>query len=516
VTDDRCLVHTSSGRVRGAAREGVFTFRGLPYADTTAGVFRFQAPRPMAWSGVRDTLAPGPRCPQPDPPTTAPHVAFALDPSPCAEDCLTLNIDTPSLDENARRPVMVFLHGGGFKVWGSGAPVLDGANLARRGVVVVSVNHRLNLFGFLHLPAPHGVANAGLLDCVAALHWLRDNVARFGGDPDNITLFGQSGGGSKVAMLMAMPRARGLFHKAIIQSASSLLVPATLEDAERNTHHFLARLGLRPGPEGFTALRALPADTLLQALPQAIRDAGLVDNYRPVVDGQVLPMRPFDADAVRLNADVPLMTGWCENEQRWAFASAPGVYERSAAQVRAATARMMDLQEADVDPLLQAYRRSRPDERPGDLYAQIVGDHRYRRNITQAADAQSQQDSAPVYRYLLSWRSPAMDGLLRAPHTLCLPFVFANVDRSTGITGDGPDRYALQEQMAGAWVAFAQRGDPNHGALPSWPRYAPQRRATMVFDRTSRAVDDPFASERIAFDPYPSYIPAFAEAGRPL
>jgi para-nitrobenzyl esterase len=514
-----CVVATASGKVRGVVHDGVFRFRGIAYGDDTGGANRLRAPRPVAWTGVRDAIAHGPRCPQLEMPMQAPHLAWIHDASPCAEDCLVLNVDTGTLDDSARLPVMVHLHGGGFKVWGAGAPGLDGGNLARRGAVVVSFNHRLNLFGFLHLPdaaaGERHAANAGLLDCVAALEWVRLNIARFGGDPDNVTLFGQSGGGSKVAMLMAMPRARGLFHKAIIQSASSLLAPASLDDAEAATDRFLAQLGLNRRSD-LRALHELPAARLLDAMAAAVRDAGQADHFRPVVDGHVLPTRPFEDGALRLSAHVPLMTGWCENEQRWAFAGTPDVYRRSAPQVLGATARLLGVTVDEAAPLVDAYRRSRPQDSPGDVYAQIVGDHRYRRSVTRAAQLQAAHGGAPVYLYLLAWKSPVQGGLLRSPHTLCLPFVFANADRATGITGDGSDREALQRQMAGAWVAFARNGNPNHVGVPNWHPFSPGRRSTLVFDGDTRLVDDPLREERLAFEPYPSYVPAFGEAGRPL
>lgn len=508
------VVETSTGRVRGVSSDGVHRFSGIPYGNGTHGRHRFAPPRPFAWAGIRDAQAFGPRCPQVESMPAAPHVAWICDASPSAEDCLVLNVWTGTLDEAARRPVMVFLHGGGFTGWGAAAPGIDGTALARRGVVLVSLNHRLNLFGFLHLANDERYTpNVGLLDCVAALEWVRANIARFGGDPDNVTIFGQSGGGSKVAMLMAMPSARGLFHKAIIQSASSLLAPATPEQAERNTHYFLAQLGL-DAQSKLDSLHELPAATLLGAMSAAIRAAGQVDDYRPVVDGRVLPTAPFDAAAVRLSAHVPLMAGWCEHEQRWTFASTPAVYRRTEREVRQATARFIGVGDDEVAPLIETYRRCRPTDSPGDRFAQIVGDQRYRRNVLRAAELHLQHGGAPAYVYLLAWQSPAMGGLLRAPHTLCLPFVFGNIDRATGITGDEADRELLQEQMTGAWIAFARSGNPNHAALPAWRPYALADRPTMVFDRVSRDASDPLREERLAFDPLPAYRPAFYEGGR--
>ncbi|HSW16682.1 MAG TPA: carboxylesterase family protein [Ramlibacter sp.] len=508
------LAQTAGGNLRGALSGGVFSFKGVPYGADTGGALRFQPPRPISWVGVRDAIAPGPRSPQNEAATQAPYITWLRDPTSAGEACLALNVFTASMSQSERRPVMVYLHGGAFVVGSGGAPGVDGGNLARRGVVVVTVNHRLNLFGHLYLgDADAGryadAGNAGMLDLVAALEWVRDNIAGFGGDPGNVTIFGQSGGGSKVGALMAMPCARGLFHKAIIQSASSVLALATLEEAERNTDHFLAQLGLDR-----TRLRALcemPAETLLRAMPAAIRAAGGVDNFRPVVDGRTLFSQPFDAAAVRLSADIPLMTGWCENEQRLTFASMPQVYRRSFTEALASTALALGVTPDEAEPLMQVYRAGRPQDAPGDVYAQIFGDHRYRRTVTAVAQARLTHGGAPPYVYLLDWKSPAHEGLLRTPHTLCLAFAFANTQLASGITGDGTERLVPQEQMADAWVAFARSGNPNHAGLPAWQAYALQDRPTMVFGREPRLQADPLRAERLALERYPRYLPAIGE-----
>jgi para-nitrobenzyl esterase len=508
------LVETASGKVRGTMRDGVHIFRGIAYGADTGGQHRFQPPRPISWTGVRDASACGPRSPQSERSAGAPYHAWLHDPGKAGESCLVLNVFTSSIDEASRCPVMVYFHGGGFAIGSSGAPGIDGASLAKHGAVVVSMNHRLNVFGHLYLGDAEGgryadSGNVGMLDLVAGLEWVRQNIARFGGDPDNVTIFGQSGGGSKVAVLMAMPKARGLFHKAIIQSASSLLALATREEAERNTFHFLAQLGL--DKTKIRQLHALPVQTLLGAIPVTIIAAGGIDNFRPVVDGRTLPWQPFDAQAVNLSAAVPLMTGWCENEQRLTFASSPELYRQSMQEVRTGIASMLGIAQADAGRLIEVYRRGRPAEAPGDIYAQIYGDHRYRRTVTRAAELQCAHGGAPVYMYLLNWKTPVQDGLLRTPHTLCIAFAFANVDLATGITGTGIDRYRLQDEMSQAWLAFARSGNPNHAGLPAWPAYCTSTRPTMVFDRQTRLVEDPLREERIAFDGYPPYVPAIGE-----
>ena len=480
------VVENSCGRVRGALQDGVYTFRGIPYGAHTGGANRFQAPQPIAWTGVRDALDCGPRSPQNEKPTNLPYLAWLRDRREASENCLVLNVFTSSLGTAARRPVMVYVHGGGFASSSTGTAGVDGSNLSRRDVVVVSVNHRLNLFGHLYLGGADAgkyadSGNAGILDLVAALEWVNINISVFGGNPNNVTIFGQSGGGSKVATLMAMPRARGLFHKAIIQSASSLLRLATIEEAERNTHHFLAQLGL--DQTKLRTLHEVPVDTLLKAMPAAVKAAGLIDNYRPVVDGRTLPSQPFEAAAVALSADVPMIIGWCENEQRLAFAPTPAIYQISEREARARTAQVLGVPEQEAAKLIDVYRSGRPEDTPGDTYTQIFGDHRYRRNVTHAAELQVAHGGAPVYLYLLKWKTPVLNGLLRTPHTLCIAFTFANVDVATGITGTGTERYPLQDEMAGAWVSFAKAGNPNHPQLPTWHPYSVTERATMIFDR---------------------------------
>jgi len=510
------VVDTATGRVRGAMRGDIGVFLGIPYAADTGGDNRFRAPQPVSWPGVRDALGPVARCPQKDAPDLATYEIWRHDAAPFSEDCLAVNVFTPALGDSARLPVMVFLHPGGFHVGSSGAPCMDGTSLAQRGVVVVSLNHRLGIFGHLCLPGEAGSGNAGMLDCVAALEWVQQNIERFGGDPSRVTIFGQSGGGSKVGVLMAMPRARGLFHRAIIQSASSFLALATPDQAERNTHHLLTVLGLSGASPSRVArtLRDLPAPDLLRAMTAAIGQAGQVDQFRPIVDGVEIVSQPFDAAALQLSGQIPLICGWCENEQRLNWAGTPEIYQRDASQVQASIARLMGINPAQSQALLASYRESRPQDSVGDLFAQIVGDHRYRRNVSQAADRQAAHGRAPVYRYVLSWRTPVLGGMLRAPHTLCLPFTFATVDRSAGLVGEGPEPAMLQEQMAGSWIAFACHGNPNHAGLPVWRPHDLDERPTLIFDRESRLQSDPWREERLAMAPLPAYRPALYEGGQ--
>ena len=506
------VVETSLGKIRGFVNDDVFVFKGVPYASGTGGAKRFMAPQPTSWPGVRDASAFGPRSPQNIADTDRPYLTWLRDKTTCGEDCLVLNVFTPSLAQNASLPVMVYLHGGAFASGSAGAQGLDGSNLARRDVVVVTVNHRLNLFGFLYLGDDEGgeyTPNVGMLDLVAALEWVKQNVAQFGGNPRSVTIFGQSGGGSKVATLMAMPSARGLFHKAIVQSASSLLKLATLEDADRNTHHFFKAMGLNR-----TKVRSLneqSAEVLLRTMRVAIRESGGRDNYRPVVDGRIVLSQPFETEAITLSADVPLITGWCENEQRLTIATSPEVFECDSDVAMDYTSRALCVDRSDCEGVIDVYRNSRPTDSPGDLYAQIYGDFRYRQSVTRAAELKVKHGGAPAYLYMLSWKSPVLHGLLRSAHTLCIPFVFSNTDIAQGITGAGHDRYALQEEMVQAWVSFARCGDPNHHGMSTWPAYSTEQRLTMIFDRHTRVVNDPLSAERVALSVHKPYDPALGE-----
>lgn len=507
------VVDTTSGKVRGATREGIHSFKGIPYGASTGGKNRWLPPQPVqAWQGVRDALDYGPRAPQNERPATEPHLAWIRDTRPFSEDCLVINVFTPGLGNqgnNRKRPVLVYIHGGGFISGASSAPGLDGHNFAKAGdVVLVSLNHRLNVFGHLSLVESNDAryadaGNAGMLDVIAALQWVKQNIAQFGGDPENISISGQSGGASKVAVLMAMPQAKGLFHKAIIQSASSLLRMATPEAAARNTHHLMAQLGIEP--RNINALLDVPAATLLQAMPKAVAAAGRVDNYRPVVDGRSLPTHPFDPAAPAPSAHVPLMIGSCEDEMTFPYSQARENFSYTAEQALARVKGFVQVDDAKARALMDLYRQSRPNATPSDLWVAISTDHQYRRNGIRASELKSAQGQAPSWHYLFTWKTPVLNGLLKSPHTICIPFSFGNVDIAEGITGKGADRYILQNQMMGAWHAFMKTGNPNHAGLPQWQPYDVKDHPTMIFDNTCRVVNDPAREERIAISACPPY-----------
>ena len=483
-------VKTTSGPVRGVIADRVNAFYGIPYGAPTGGDGRFTAPRkPQPWTAVRECVDFGPRSPQ-GPSGLIAEVAAVDRREPASEDCLRLNVWTPSLGTGTR-PVMVWLHGGGYSQASGSFIIYNGSNLARRrDVVVVTLNHRLNLFGYLYLGELAGEkyadsGNAGMLDIVQALEWVRDNVAAFGGDPTNVTIFGQSGGGGKVCTLMGMPGAKGLFHKAIAQSGSNVS-GTTRQNATRIAQTFLERLNVKPGQVG--ELHRMPTEQLLGAL------RGL--NFSPVVDGKNLPAGPFDPVSSPLSAGVPLLCGSAETEVAWARGAIIDDID-DAALKQQVKQDVRGISDAEADQLIAAYRKGRPGISNVDVHLILASDNTMRSGILTVAERKADAKQAPVYMYYFAWRSPVHDGKLKAYHTLDIPFVFENVDLATAMTGGRQDRYALQDRMSAAWTNFARTGNPNlKGQLPEWPAFDTTTRSTMVLDNEWRVVKDPNGAER--------------------
>ncbi len=502
------VVNTRSGPVQGLVEHGVSVFKGIPYAAPPIGERRFMPPTPVEpWNEILDATDFGaPAIQMYDRALTGSEISLQLatifttrsDMKIDNEDCLYLNLWTPStLDDG--RPVMVWFHGGGY-AYGSGAwPVYDGASLANKGdVVVVTVNHRLNVFGYLYLAelgqeyAASG--NAGMLDLVASLEWVRDNIADFGGDPGNVTIMGESGGGAKVSTLMAMPAAHGLFHKAIIQSGPGLT--ATPADrAGAGARAILAELGVSKENKG--TLAGLSTEQIVAAVAAANEKAQNAGPFglplSPVVDGTVLPRHPFTPDAPEVSRTVPVLIGWNKDEWTIFTASDPwfGTLDEQA---------LGEMSKAVVgdraDELIEVYRQMRPTDSPTYIYNAILSDSRMLIGSARLAERKAAQGGAPAFMYHLAWETPVANGIFKSPHTLDIPFMFNNVDKAVALTGDSSEARALEDRMSSSWIAFARTGDPNNETVPNWPAYDNETRATMVFDAETRVVNDVYPEVR--------------------
>ncbi len=482
------VARTRSGRIGGTVEDGVHVFRGVRYgADTAPRRFRPALPE-QSWRGVRNALEYGGLAPQ-----------SGRD-GPGSEDCLFLNLWTPGLRDGGQRPILFYIHGGAYNTGSGSDPLYDGGNLCRRGdVVVVTVNHRLNAFGYLYLrdrggAELHHSGNVGQLDLVQALHWVREHAREFGGDPGNVTVFGQSGGGAKIATLMAMPAARGLFHRAMTMSGQQVTA-AGPRAAARRTDLFLAALGLRH--DDVDALRALPMQRLLEALstrdPSPVEDAALY--FGPVVDQVSLMRHPFWPDAPAQSAGIPLVVGNTRDETRAFLGHEPAHFSLDWTEL---PEKLRAQQFVDLDPahVVAGYRRLYPHYTPSEVFFAATTAGRSWRGAIEELEARARQ-GAPTWAYQLDWYPRGGEGeRLRAFHTLDIPLVFDNVRRPGSRTGDGADAQAVADHMSGALLALARQGDPNHAGLPVWRPYSLQRRETMVFDVTPAPQDDPRGGER--------------------
>jgi para-nitrobenzyl esterase len=502
------VVDTSYGKTRGAVADEIYVFKGIPYGASTAGPNRFMPPqKPMPWGGVREALDWAGHAPQAFAGQRRPEVSALSgtpDKVPVSEDCLTLNLWTPGLGEG-KRPVMVWFHGGAFSYGSANTPRTAGANLARRGdVVVVTVNHRLNVLGFLDLAEFGGEefahsGNAGVLDLVAALQWVRENVANFGGDPGNVTIFGQSGGGGKVSTLLAMPAAKGLFHRAIVMSGAGIRL-AEHERATKLAEAVLAELGLKA--DQLDQLQAMPFERLLAAIDPAQKKLPppgfrLLDRYGfgPVVDGRDLPHHPFDPTATDISDDVPVMVGGTKDENAIFLAPDDLVWNRTLSEDQL-KARVAELTARDTDVVIALYRRMHPGMNPAELLIEITTDARFWVRSVLLAERKAAKGKAPVYMYSFNWQTPVLDGKLMAPHALDVPFVFDTLD-VVGIAGHSPAALAIAATESATWAGFARTGMPDNKAIPHWPAYTAADRATMTIDTEWRVQNDPQQEARL-------------------
>jgi para-nitrobenzyl esterase len=489
---------TKFGRVRGERLDGVLRFLGIPYAQSIAGKNRFSPPRPLVpWTGVREAVRYAPSSPQPETPFQTP-VSPAFHPPDYVvpgDDCLALNVWAPEVVDG-KHPVMVWLHGGYWTSGSGSSQVFDGTNLARRrDVVVVTINHRLGLSGYTDFSRVVGgyfadSANLGMRDIVAALEWVRDNIAMFGGDPENVTIFGESGGGWKVATTMAMPSAKGLFHRAIIESGpfTRVLTPAEADDL---ANAVLSELGLTPATADTLndlSLKEVIATEkrMLAKIPMSMGTPGFPIGFWPVMDGEVIPAQIIEPEAAAISLEVPLLIGQNGHEFTLFMLGDLTAYALDEEQL---TARVTQAFCAEATPeILASYRRDFPDQDPSGLWFRIYSDFGMAVLSLAVMDARVVPGVAPVYAYRFEWQTPIMGGKLYSPHTIEIPFVFDNVTTEAGtvMTGGGAEAAELAETISCAWVEFARTGKPTAPGLPAWPAYSTERRESMHLDTTSQ------------------------------
>jgi para-nitrobenzyl esterase len=507
------VVETKLGKVRGKLANGVYAFKGVRYGASTAGPNRFMPPQaPQPWAGVVDAFEFGASAPSsnpnPPPPGTPSRVILSQLPRPAgatppprpkeSEDCLFLNVWTAGVNDGRKRPVMFWLHGG-FFASGSGSGV-DGTNLAKRGdVVVVSVNHRLNVFGYTHLAEAGGAdfarsGNVGMLDIVAALGWVRDNIAAFGGDPSRVMVFGESGGGMKTSFLMASPAAKGLLHRAGVQSGPGLKMMERAQ-AARVTEALLSEV--KVDARRVRDLQNLPVEQLLAAyfaMKAKFPEPNFTDlnSFAPVVDGEVLPRDPFDPDASPLAKDIPLLIGWNQHEMTFFMGADPAGFSLDDAGLRE---RANGFLGARARLGIDLYRKRYPQASPSDLYIQMFSDYSIMTATLRQADRKVAQGGAPVFVYRFDWPSPALGGKLKSLHTLENAFVWNDTETAVALTGGGTEAARLGAQVSEAWATFAIEGKPSF--TPQWRAYDARSRATLLINRESRLVNDPTREERL-------------------
>jgi para-nitrobenzyl esterase len=491
------IAATSAGKVRGLAVDHVQVFKGIPYGGTTAGKNRFMPPtQPVKWTGVRDAVAYGPTAPQ--------FTNGSPGSREQGEDCLVLNVFTPGLGNGSKRPVMVWLHGGGFSTGSGSEAIYNGVNLAgKNDVVMVSINHRLNVLSSTYLGEVAGPEFAlsgcvGMLDIVAALRWVRENIENFGGDPNLVTIFGQSGGGRKVATLMSMPGAKGLFQIAIIESGAVLRL-TDKEDAIRQTELLLRKLGLQP-PQA-RDLQNIPVEKLLAADAEVqkeitLREPGMVADS-PMVDGKALPNHPWDPAAPVISANIPLLIGWARTEETFYDRPTAEKLALDEAGLRERTAKRLGV---DPDPVIDGFKKAYPDASPWDLYILIASDHPRAAYTRELAKRKVVQAGAPAFVYRFDWETPEGGGHMRSPHTAEIPFVFDNIKIAGQFISTMPEAYTLAEKVSSSWAAFARTGNPHTPKLPNWPAYSVAHRETMLFNDECKLEQDPAQPARVAME----------------
>lgn len=485
----KTIVESAYGKLEGKEIDGVIAWKGIPYAKPPVGSLRFRAPeRPDSWDGIRDAGSFSPVAPQ-----TQREIMsfFGNDISNMSEDCLYLNLWSPAADDK-KRPVLVWIHGGSFVSGSGSADWYDGATFAAQGdVVVVTINYRLGVFGFLHLGELGGEeyvtsGNCGLLDQVAALQWVRENIAAFGGDPDNVTVFGESAGAMSIGVLLGFPSAQGLFHRAILQSGTAAFVH-TSQTATKVAASLLAALQIEPA--NISKLVELPAEQLLQA-------SNLLPSMAlfPVIDGVSLPKHPLEAVAEGSAKDVTLLIGTNKDEYNIFSVFDPEWKEADESKVKA-------LFEKTFGPLLPAISNEFSEPLSQELFNKLLTIQVFTAPAIKLAELQSNQ-GAPVWMYRFDWETPVFDGALKATHALEIPFVWDTLDKpnTVNFTGASPERHLLAKQMHEAWINFAHNGNPSTDNLPEWPKYDSKNRSTMIFNNVSELENDPNHEDRVKWE----------------
>lgn len=486
------IVPTTAGKVRGFIHEGTYIYKGIPYAQAE----RFMPPvKTDIWETIRTSMVWGPTCPMMSPRNARSDVsafAFQHDWGIPGEDCLCLNIWTPGINDQKKRPVMVWIHGGGYSYGSSQElPSYDGERLSKKGdIVFVSVNHRLNLLGFTDLSSfgekYKSSVNVSMMDLVAALEWIRDNISNFGGDPENVTIFGQSGGGGKVSALMNAPSAKGLFHRAVVQSG---VYPRfqKQEITRRIGEALVTDLGLKPSE--IDSIQKIPYTQLVASYQRAMKrvkeeltaegnpTTGYGFGLSPTLDGDFLPWDFGDPRAVAISNNVPLLIGSTKNEFSIAMWRNPALQNAPLDSIKSYIVKKYD---DKADAYIRAVQKAYPeDTNPTDL---IEVDFRFRRGTVKHANLKSANSNAPVFMYIFTWQSPVFDGAFKAIHCMELPFAFNNIPLCEEMTGGGEDAYLLADKVSDAWINFARSGDPSHKGLPLWRPYTEENGVTMFFD----------------------------------
>ena len=485
------IVETRYGKVQGSEQGAISFWKGIPFAQPSTGQQRFRAPQPPeSWTGVREATTFSPMAPQ------VPEVGASMvgamgaervvEPRPMSEDCLYLNIWSPGADQQ-KRPVMVYIHGGAFTLGSASDPWYDGTSFAaNHNIVVVSLNYRLGILGFVYLKDLAGAdaastGNCGLLDQIAALRWVRENIAAFGGDPDNVTVMGESAGAMSIGTLLGMPAAHGLFQRAILQSGAAGNL-RTRPQATQVAQALLAKLGLETSQ--LSALADVPLESLLKVQPELGREFGGVQAFSPMIDGDTLPQHPLAMIAQGSAANVAILAGTNRDEWRLfaLLSGGPKVDEEQLKRIFGDAAQHA----------LAMYTEARADQSPELAWIDIMSDMVFRMPAIRLAAGQVQQ-GAQVWMYRFDWQSPAFGGVLGAAHAMEIPFVFNTLDvgLSRTFTGDSPTRQPLADRMHASWAAFIRNGNPAITSLPVWPPYDLQRRATMIFSDAPHVVDDP-------------------------